>query len=60
VKLLTTVDTFDKYIEIVLANFYGKTSTQQFRRQIIELFQDQPVLLEMLPVFFEEIDDETA
>jgi len=58
VKDTTPVDVYDSYIEIVLANYHRQTTTQEFKRQLADLLAGYPHLMDQLPIFFSEIDDE--
>ena len=57
-KDTTPVEVYDSFIEVVLANYNGQLTTQELKRQMTDLLQGYPQLLEQLPRFFSEIDEE--
>ena len=58
VKDTVSVEIYDRFIDVVLQNHFQKTSTADLKRQMTELFADMPSLLQKIPIFFNEIDDE--
>ena len=60
VKDKTSNEVYDAYIQIVLENYHNNISNQEFKEKLGELLQGYPTLLELLPVFFSEIDEPPA
>lgn len=52
------MEQYDRFVDIVLDNQQGLSTTLEFKRQLRDLFQGYPSLIDQLPIFFEEIDDE--
>lgn len=53
----TTTKTYDAYVQATIDYTHKELTTESFRQRLTSLFKDYPGILELLPVFFSEIDE---
>ena len=59
VKEKTSAEVYEQFIQITLDNYHKRTDHLQFKQQINGLLEDYPSIVALLPVFFEELEEET-